>query len=231
MSREMTEDELKERDKKARERKWVTWGVIICVPILLFNYAVKPLNASLTDMRDQLDVERSALVRERAAIAAAKQNPQLQHIADSLMHVTSERLFSGADDVMASAELGSYIGEIAGQNHFLLSSATTGAVSKTKSVVRTLTEDIRGESDLQGILEFLQALEHGPKLVRVSRIDLSRPQRDADDIETIVFAATITAYALPPELPAPTRARANSEAAKVSDSTEARKADAAGAKP
>ena len=69
--------------------------------------------------------------------------------------------------------------------------------------MRTLSEDIRGESDLQGILEFLQALEHGPKLVRVSRVDMSRPTRDADDIETVLFAATITAYALPAEVRVP----------------------------
>ena len=186
---------------KERERKVLLWGAVIAIPILLFTYGVKPLWASLADKQEQLLLERTTLVRERAAIAAAKRNPELQHVADSLMQITSQRLFSGVDDVMASAELGSYVGEIAGRNHFLLTSATTGAVPKTKSIVRTLSEDIRGESDLQGILEFLQALEHGEKLVRVSRIDLSRPTRDADDIETLLFAATITAYALPAEIP------------------------------
>lgn len=186
---------------KDSERRTLRIGAMIGLPVLLYMFAVKPLWASLVDKRDQLELERTTLVRERAAIAAAKRNPQLQQIADSLMQFTRRRLFSGMDDVMASAELGSYISEIASQNHFLLTSATTGAVSKTKSVVRTLTEDIRGESDLQGILEFIQALEHGPKLVRISRIDMSRPTRDADDIETVLFAATVTAYALPAETP------------------------------
>ena len=188
---------------KDRERRTLKWGALIGLPVLLYMFAVRPLYASLLDKREQLDLERTTLVRERAAIAAAKRNPQLQHIADSLMQITSQRLFSGADDVMASAELGSYIGDIAAKNHFLMTSATTGALPKTKSTVRTLSEDIRGESDLQGILEFLQALEHGPKLVRVSRVDMSRPTRDADDIETVLFAATITAYALPAEAPLP----------------------------
>ena len=182
---------------KDSERRTLKWGAMIGLPVLLYMFAVKPLYASLVDTREQLELERTTLVRERAAIAAAKRNPQLQRIADSLMQITSQRLFSGADDVMASAELGSYIGDVAAKNHFLMTSATTGAVPKTRSPVRTLSEDIRGESDLQGILEFLQALEHGPKLVRVSRVDISRPTRDADDIETVLFAATITAYALP----------------------------------
>ena len=218
---------------KDSERRTLKWGAIIGLPVLLYMFAVKPLYASLVDKREQLDMERTTLVRERAAIAAAKRNPQLQHIADSLMQITSQRLFSGADDVMASAELGSYIGDIAAKNHFLMTSATTGAVPKTGSTVRTLSEDIRGESDLQGILEFLQALEHGPKLVRVSRVDMSRPTRDADDIETVLFAATITAYALPAEVPLPAdklKSAADSSSKSTTDAAAEKSATSGGGK-
>lgn len=207
---------------KERERKVLLWGALIAIPALLYTYGVKPMRTSFADKKEQLEFERDALARERAAIAAAKRNPQLQHVADSLMQTTSQRLFSSSDDVMASAELGSYIGEVAGKHHFLLTTATTGAVPKTKSIVRTLSEDIRGESDLQGVLEFLQALEQGPKLVRVSRIDISRPTRDADDIETVLFAATVTAYALPPEPVTPVNSRVrgkDSNSSAVTDST------------
>lgn len=181
---------------KDRERKVVFWGALIVIPTLFYYYGVKPFQASLADKRDQLEFERTALVREEAAIAAAKRNPALQGVADSLMKLTESRLFSGADDVMASAELGSYLGEVAGNNHVLLSKGTTGVVASTKSNVRTLSDAIGGETDLQGLLEFLQALERGPKLVRVSRLDISRPTRDADDIETLIFSATVYAYAL-----------------------------------
>ncbi|MBC8086361.1 MAG: hypothetical protein H7Z40_03790 [Phycisphaerae bacterium] len=179
-----------------RERKVLLWGALFVIPTLLYFFGVKPFRLSLADKREQLAFEQTALVREGAAIAAAKRNPELQHVADSLMKQTVSRLFSGADDVMTSAELGSYLGEVAEQNHVLLTTATTGVVAKIKSNVRTLNEDIRGESDLQGLLEFLQALERGPKLVRVSRLDISRPTRDADDIETVLFSATVSAYAL-----------------------------------
>lgn len=187
---------------KERERKVLFWGAVIALPVLLISLVVNPLRVTYTEKRDELDLQRTSLSRERAAIAAAKLNPGLQHAADSIMRVTSTRLFTGTDDVLASAELGSYLTDIAGQNHVLVNTATTGAVAKQVNNVRTLTVDIRGESDLQGILEFLHALERGPKLVRVSRIDLSRPTRDADDIETILFSTTVTAYALPPEPPA-----------------------------
>lgn len=196
---------------KERERKVLLWGALITIPALMYTFAFKPLRASYVDKREQLEFERDALARERAAIAAAKRSPELQHVADSLMQTTGQRLFSSSDDVMASAELGTYIRELAEKNHLLLTSATTGAVPKTKAVVRSLSDDIRGESDLQGVLEFLHALEQGPKLVRVSRIDISRPTRDADDIETVLFAATVTGYALPPETMAPANVRSSKD--------------------
>jgi hypothetical protein len=191
---------------KEREKKTLLWGAIVVLPALFYLYGVKPFRASLADKRDQLAFEQAALVREQAAIAAAKRNPALQQVADSLMKLTVSRLFSGADDVMTSAELGSYLGEVAGKNHVLLTTANTGVVAKLKSNVRTLNEDIRGETDLQGLLEFLQALERGPKLVRVTRLDISRPTRDADDIETLLFSATVSAYALAQEPPVAARA-------------------------
>ncbi|MEP6766567.1 MAG: GspMb/PilO family protein, partial [Gemmatimonadaceae bacterium] len=140
--------------------------------------------------------ERSALVREQGAIAASKRNPELQHVADSLMQSALPRLFSGKDDVMASAELVWYLDEVAGKHHVLLNEDATRTAAKPKGGVRTLNVDIRGESDLHGVLEFLQALERGPKLTRVTRLDISKPSRDADDIETVTFAATVSGYAL-----------------------------------
>lgn len=181
---------------KEREKKVLMWGAIIALPILLYSFGVKPFRARLDDRREQLTFEQTSLIREQSAIEAAKRNPALQQTADSLMKQTTSRLFSGADDVMASAELGSYLGEVAGENHVLLTSATTGAAGKLKSNVRTLSENIVGETDLQGLLEFLQALERGPKLVRITRLDISRPTRDADDIETLLFSAAVSAYAL-----------------------------------
>lgn len=178
-----------------RERRMVRFMIILAIPSVLFA-AYQPLRAKLTDAQDQLELERGALVREQAAIAASKRNPELQHVADSLMQNALPRLFSGKDDVMASAELVWYLDEVAGNHHVLLNENATRTASKPKGGVRTLNVDVRGESDLHGLLEFLQALERGPKLTRVTRLDISKPSRDADDIETVTFAATVTGYAL-----------------------------------
>ena len=96
-----------------RERRTITIGALVVLPSLLYIWGARPYRAALSDARDQLATERATLARERAAIATARQNPQLQHIADSAMRAMQPRLFEGKDDVMASAELAAYIGDLA----------------------------------------------------------------------------------------------------------------------
>jgi hypothetical protein len=180
-----------------RDRRAVLLGVIVLLPGLLGIWAVRPYLAALSDARDQLATERATLARERAAIATAQQNPQLQHIADSAMRAMRPRLFEGKDDVMASAELASYLGEVAHNARVWLQDAGTRPATTTGDGVRTLRVEIRAESDLLGTLLFLQALERGEKLVRVDRMDISRsPRADAKEGETLSIAATISGFAV-----------------------------------
>jgi len=181
-----------------RDRRAVTYGGIVLLPFLLYIWGVRPYQAALSDARDQLATERAALARERAAILTARKNPQLQHIADSAMRVMRPRLFEGKDDVMASAELASYLGDVAQRARVWLQDASTRPATPAtqSSGVRTLRVEIRAESDLQGTLKFLQALERGDKLIRIDRLDISRVPRDDKGVETLAIAATIAGFAV-----------------------------------
>jgi hypothetical protein len=197
-----------------RERRTVIIGALVLLPGLLFVYGVRPYRSALSDARDQLATERLALAREKAAIATARQNPELQHIADSAMHAMQPRLFEGKDDVMASAELAAYIGDLARGARVWLQDAGTRPATAAGDGVRTLRVEIRAESDLLGTLMFLQALERGEKLVRVDRLDISKSARgDEKDAETLSIVATVAGFAIgessaaPPARPA---ARASS---------------------
>jgi hypothetical protein len=181
----------------SRDRRAVSLGGLILLPALLFIWVVRPYRAALADARDQLATERSTLARERAAIETARRNPQLQHVADSAMRAMRPRLFEGKDDVMASAELASYLGEVAGRTRVWLQDASTRPSLAAAEGVRTLRVDIRAESDLLGALLFLRELERGDKLVRVDRLDISRTSRgDDDEMETLTIAATISGFSV-----------------------------------
>src|SRR6476619_325279 len=141
-----------------RDRRAVLLGAVFLLPWLVFIWGVRPYRNALSDARDQLVTERATLARERAAIATAQKNPQLQHVADSAMRSMRPRLFEGRDDVMASAELASYLGEVANRTRVYLQDASTRPATTAAEGVRTLHVDIRAESDLLGTLRFLQAL-------------------------------------------------------------------------
>lgn len=188
-----------------RERRTIVIGALVLFPPLLYIWGVRPYQAALSDTRDQLATERQALAREKAAIATARQNPELQHIADSAMKVMKPRLFEGKDDVMASAELAAYVGDLARGARVWLQDAGTRPATAADDGVRTLRVEIRAESDLLGTLMFLQALERGEKLVRVDRLDISRSARgDEKDAETLSIVATVAGFAIN-EAPVPAK--------------------------
>jgi hypothetical protein len=179
-----------------RDRRAVVLGAVALLPFVLYIWAVRPYVAALNDARDQLETERATLARERAAVAAAKANPQLQHVADSAMRAMRPRLFEGRDDVMASSELAAYLGDVAENSRVWLQDAGTRPAVATADGVRNLRVELRAESDLLGTLTFIQGLERGEKLVRIDRIDISRAGRvAAEDAEVLSIAATVSGFA------------------------------------
>jgi hypothetical protein len=179
-----------------RERR----AIVIGAAVVLAGFALiwgRMYRDALTSARDELATERATLARERVAVATARHNPQLQHMADSAMRVMRPRLFEGKDDVMASAELASYVGDVARRARVWLQDAGTRPATPAAEGVRTLRIEIRAESDLQGTLLFLQGLERGDKLVRIDRLDISHAARsDEKDAEVLSIAATISGFAV-----------------------------------
>ncbi len=187
---------MKWHTMNARDRRAVITGAIVLLPGVLFIWGVRPYQAALGEARDQLATEQATLVRERAAVAAANRNPQLQRVADSAMRAMRPRLFEGKDDVMASAELASYVGDVAHRTRVWLQDAGTRPATRGSDGVRQLHVEIRAESDLLGTLMFLQSLERGDKLVRIERLDISRsPRADEKEAETLSIAAIVSGFA------------------------------------
>lgn len=221
------------RAMQARDRRAIALGLAILVPSLGWVYAGRPAVAALAGLNDRVAAEQQALARERAAIAEAARNPARKRVADSALAAAGARVFRGADDVAAGATLATYLGDVARRTHVWLASATTrpptspaaanglGATSGGGATargargvgagpsfdgVRQLRVELRGESDFEGVLEFLGELERGPKLVTVERVDIARTLRAGeDDRETLSIAATVVGYALasPPPPPPP----------------------------
>ena len=75
----------------SRERRAIVMGA----GVVLAGFAViwgRMYRDALGSARDELAAERATLARERVAVATARHNPQLQHIADSAMRAMRPRL-------------------------------------------------------------------------------------------------------------------------------------------
>lgn len=73
----------------------------------------------------------------------------------------------------------------------------TSSAAPLPAGLSALRVELRAESDFQGALEFLDALERGQKIVTVERLDIVRVLRAGDeDRETLSITATVVGYAM-----------------------------------
>jgi hypothetical protein len=195
----------------ARDRRAALLALAVLVPSLSWIYVARPMRASLAETNDRIVSEHETFAREQAAILGARLGPDRRRVGDSAVVAVGARVFAGPNDVAAGATLVTYLGDVARRSHVWLASASTRAASvgiarsaaapATAAVadgLRPLRVELRAESDFQGVLDFLDALERGDKIVVVERLDIAKTLRAGqDDRETLSVSATVIGYALP----------------------------------
>lgn len=189
---------MKKTGMSAKDRRALMLGLIVLLPSLFYVFGVRRYVASVNDTRQLVTGERKRLSQELAAIAAAKENPQLQHIADSSWKAMTPRIFSGRDNLAATSDLMSLIGDVALQQNVNLRTSVPQPTTVDINGVRTLTVEIQGETDLQGLLGFLEAIERNDKLMRVDKLRVTRPiaKPDADGVQAVQIMASIAGFAI-----------------------------------
>lgn len=183
-----------------RERRTVIVGLLIVLPSLLWVYGVRPYRASLDEARAEIAAERDLLARELALLEDAERYPAAYRTADSALARAAPRLFDETDDVLATARLTSYVAGQALGSRVLLQEAEAQATQRTRDGIRRLQIEIRAESDTEGVLRFLNALERGSKLIVVDRVSLTREERSQmkgkPPVGVLVLTATVSGFAL-----------------------------------
>ncbi|GJG85039.1 hypothetical protein tb265_02200 [Gemmatimonadetes bacterium T265] len=161
------------RPLSAGERRTTGIALGVLVPALLWVRAGQPLLDALAERRAALATERAALARERALVATAPRGVVVRRAVDSLVGATAGRLLAASDDAIAGAELSAYLAGVARTCRVQLTAAETQGASTSRAGVRSVAVVVRGESDTQGIIDFLRALESGGRLLRVDALALS----------------------------------------------------------
>jgi hypothetical protein len=183
-----------------RDRRAIVLGLVVLGPFIAHRYAIRPYLARTAELQEQIALEAGLLVRERALLEEAEHfRERLGTLQAGYADGRSE-LLSGATSVEAEGALAAYVAERAESSGILLQRSegrdrevTEGDLLLGTSVL------VQALGDLEGVLRFLHALESGPLLVEVERIQIQpSPLRTTDPAEAwpLQVGALITAYSL-----------------------------------
>lgn len=184
----------------ARDRRAALIGAVALGAGVAWSLAVAPYVAAVRDATARLEVERQVLARELGIIAeAARYRADATESTAEFMRAAT-RLFGGGGQEVAAANLAQYLRGVAEVCRVFLRRVDLGAPAPAGTGLVALPVHVAGESDLEGILSLLHALEYGGKLVRVDSLRVTLPRRGAvaadGEPEVLEFAFTATGYLL-----------------------------------
>ena len=181
-----------------RDRRALRMGALIVGVALAWSFVARPSMTRRAELADLLDAERARLARELAVGRDAATSTRRAPGNDSLVHALDARLFTGADGVIATAQLVDYLGDTARRSEVWMQVASTRPATEGAAGLRTLEVELRAESDIEGLLRFLDAIEQGPRHVRVVSLDVRASGAPAEDGTTpLSIVATVQGHAGP----------------------------------
>ena len=193
-----------------RDRRALRIGAWIVGLMLFINLVVRPYVTSTLAIYSSLDQERALLAREARAVMQLPADRAALRARTRRLAATAPRLFNGGDAVTASAELARYATAAATECGLKLEQTETetrldtsgvrlvdvsSQTARTGSADGNLRVSIRARGRILSIYAFLRAMEEGPRLVRVDRIEIARAAADDAFDGTLTVMATISGLA------------------------------------
>ena len=169
------------------DRRAILLGLGVMVSAVVILFGVRPIYGALTDARERLAAERGVLAREIQLLESAAVLPK--HIEEALRKTAAVdlRLLEAPSRILAEGQLTDLLESSAVLSRVLLREIESIAPARGTEPppgTETLRLSVSGESDLEGVLTFLDTMESGLLLVRVTGLALepvlARPETDGD---------------------------------------------------
>jgi hypothetical protein len=162
-----------------------------------WRYVLSPTISRHAELKEEVASQRDLLSTELALLENQDQFTGLYALADSSLRSVTPRLFTIQDNELATIALGQYVESVARSSSVLITQNTTRPALQRDDGLRGLQIDIRGESDLEGILKMLDRLESGVKIVQVTTMNM-RPGQSESGIDSnedvLTFDASIVGF-------------------------------------
>jgi hypothetical protein len=170
---------------------------------------------AVAETRETILQEAELLARERALLQRGPSLPD--DLADARLQLKRKgaRLLQSGNAALAEAAIAKTIEEIAKANNTLLLEVRATARPRGEAEptgLLPLRLNVRVESDFQGLLGFLHAMETDPLLIRLVGFSMEREEE-----ATMTLTAVIEAYA--PLEPLGTEPAENADQARINDPT------------
>jgi hypothetical protein len=131
---------------------------------------------------------------------AARDLPDAVDRAELALEQKRLRLLPGHDHLSATAALVGIVGDEARRGGVLLEAIESRTAEPAGGDLVAVRIEIRGRSDLEGLLRWLGGLEAGQHLLRVDGLTVAQSNAgavpDSVDTETLLVAAIIKGYVL-----------------------------------
>lgn len=183
-----------------RDRRALRWGALLLAPALLWALAVSPWLDAVQDRRDRLEARRTLHRAELDLLASADAYPAAVRTGARRLARAAPRLLEGPGEGVAAAALTQLVEDRVRAARVHLTGTTPRPPTRVDADLLALPLEVTGESDLRGILAFLEGLERGGgKLLRAGDVRIrSRRAGRSGEAETLTFRVLVTGYMLAP---------------------------------
>lgn len=184
--------------RSARERRVLRGGFLLLAIWLLVTLVVRPYLTDISHQRAALLRERDALAREQQLLAEADAfEPRFGEIERAVME-RARSLFAGSDHALLMNSLADHVSRLAARRRVMLHDIDASAPVEVTSGIATMRLQLRGVSDLRGLVSFIADVEAGSKLVSIEELLLTHIQSDpvTGQDGAVGIVATLAAYAL-----------------------------------
>jgi hypothetical protein len=171
-----------------RDRRAILIGLCVLLPAAVYVLGVRPYRAALAEIRDLVSAEQDLLRRERDLLASADAMPwEMETVQEAADHF-GDRLVRASSLVLAEGVMSGFLESSAVRSRVLLEEIRGGEPDRGEEPppgLSVLRLHLRGESDLEGVLTFLDEIEKNQLLLRVRGLalepEVARPDSDDDE--------------------------------------------------
>jgi hypothetical protein len=154
------------------ERRTIVVGAIVVVLVLLVRGVIAPYGRALADTTARLADSRELLARETALVATVSGYSDQLDTASERLSSVAPRLLPGSSEVSAQGALARLLERAAAIAPARIQQLDVLPLEQLGEGVSRVPIAIQAESDLEGMLTLLAALEAGPVLLAVEDLQV-----------------------------------------------------------